>query len=188
MEFIEITKFKTFFVFFKIFQHFPEIRKCFGVFGVFCTINRYFEYRIRILRSFLYMQTQVKYIFEHFSTPKIEIFRPPQNLTISQKCEQFSCRGFLALTNVKKEKYRCVVRSVLGRTGPYSKLTAGGVHTKKTAKNGKTIVLVFPRGSNKMKSNNDDKHGHGQEKRRPSTYVEGKNKYILQICYILFYF
>ena len=31
------------------------------------------------------------------------------------------------------------------------------------------IAAVFPRGSKKRKSNNDDKHGHGQEKRRPST-------------------
>ena len=35
-------------------------------------------------------------------------------------------------------------------------------------KNAKTIVAVIPRGSKKMKSNNDDKHGHGQEKRKPT--------------------
>jgi len=29
-------------------------------------------------------------------------------------------------------------------------------------------------GAEKWKSSNDDKHGQGQEKRRPSTYVEGK--------------
>ena len=34
----------------------------------------------------------------------------------------------------------------------------------------------FPRGSKKKKSNNDDKHGHGQEKRRPSTLCRGKKK------------
>ena len=28
----------------------------------------------------------------------------------------------------------------------------------------------FPEGVQKRKSNNDDKHDHGQEKRRPSTY------------------
>ena len=33
----------------------------------------------------------------------------------------------------------------------------------------KIIVAVFPRGSKKRKSNNDDKHDYGQEKRRPST-------------------
>ena len=33
----------------------------------------------------------------------------------------------------------------------------------------------FPRGFTKMNSNNDDKHGHGQEKKRPSAYVEGNN-------------
>ena len=39
----------------------------------------------------------------------------------------------------------------------------------------KIIVAVFPRGSKKNKSNNDDKHDHGQEKTGPSTYVERKN-------------
>ena len=33
----------------------------------------------------------------------------------------------------------------------------------------KTIVAVLPRGPTKRKSNNDDKHEHGQEKRSPST-------------------
>ena len=70
---------------------------------------------------------------------------------------------------MKKEKYRCAVRIALGRTDLYSKLTAGGVHTKKAANNGKTTVAVFPRGSKKRKSNNDDKNDQGQEKRRPST-------------------
>ena len=33
----------------------------------------------------------------------------------------------------------------------------------------------FPGGGPKKKNfNNDDDHGHGQMKRRPSTYVEGK--------------
>ena len=32
----------------------------------------------------------------------------------------------------------------------------------------KAIAAVFPRGSQKRKSNNDNKRGHGQEKRRPS--------------------
>ena len=31
---------------------------------------------------------------------------------------------------------------------------------------------VFP-GAKKRKSNNDDMHDHGQEKMRPSTYIEG---------------
>ena len=39
----------------------------------------------------------------------------------------------------------------------------------------KTIAAVFPRKSKKRKSNNDDKYDDGQEKRRPSTYVEGRN-------------
>ena len=37
------------------------------------------------------------------------------------------------------------------------------------------IIAVFPRGSKKRKSNNDDKHGHGQDKRRPSTLWWAKN-------------
>ena len=32
--------------------------------------------------------------------------------------------------------------------------------------------LRFP-GKGQSKSSNDDKHGHGREKRRPSTYVDG---------------
>ena len=36
------------------------------------------------------------------------------------------------VNNCKKPNYRCVVRIVLGRTDPYSKLTAGGVHPKKS--------------------------------------------------------
>ena len=63
---------------------------------------------------------------------------------------------------VEGQKYRCVVRIVLGGTDPYLKLATGGVLTK-------TIAAVFPRGSKKRKSTNDDKHGHGQEKRRPTT-------------------
>ena len=43
----------------------------------------------------------------------------------------------------------------------------------------KTIVAVFPRGSKKRKSINHDKHDHGQEKRRPLTFVEGK-KHLLR--------
>ena len=49
----------------------------------------------------------------------------------------------------KMEKDRCVVRIVLGRTDPYSKLTAGGVHTNKYEKNIRTIATVFPRGVQK---------------------------------------
>ena len=41
----------------EIFQQFPKNRKCFGIDGVFCAINRYFEYRIRILYISLYMGT-----------------------------------------------------------------------------------------------------------------------------------
>ena len=45
-------------------------------------------------------------------------------------------------------------------------------------KSTKTTAVVFPRGSKKKKSNNDDKHGHGQEKRRPSTLCLGKKCWI----------
>ena len=38
-----------------------------------------------------------------------------------------------------------------------------------------TTAAVFPRGFKKRKSSNGDKHGHGQEKRRPSPYVDGKS-------------
>ena len=34
----------------------------------------------------------------------------------------------------------------------------------------------FPEGSKKRKSNNDDKHDHGQKKRRPSTLCWGEKK------------
>ena len=48
------------------------------------------------------------------------------------------------------------VKNVCFKRGPYRKST-------------NTIVTVFPRESTKRKSNNDDEHGHGQEKRRPTT-------------------
>ena len=38
------------------------------------------------------------------------------------------------------------------------------------------IKAIFPRGSKKRKSNNDGKHDHGQEKRRPSTLCWGQKK------------
>ena len=40
-----------------------------------------------------------------------------------------------------------------------------------------TITAAGAGGSEKRKSSNDDEHTHGRKKRRPSTYVEGKNKY-----------
>ena len=51
-------------------------------------------------------------------------------------------------------------------------LSKGGLQVKIT----KNTLAVFPRVSKKREPNNDDKHYHGQEKRRPSTYVEGKIK------------
>ena len=37
------------------------------------------------------------------------------------------------------------------------------------------VQSISQGGAEKWKSSNDDKHGQGQEKRTPSTYVEGKN-------------
>ena len=36
------------------------------------------------------------------------------------------------------------------------------------------IVAVFTGGSKKGEASHDGEYGHGQEKRKPSTYVEGK--------------
>ena len=47
------------------------------------------------------------------------------------------------------EKYRCVVRIVLGRTDPYSKLTAGGVHSKKCETKHENYSSRFPDGVQK---------------------------------------
>ena len=41
---------------------------------------------------------------------------------------------------------------------------------------GKTIAAVFPRGSEKKKSNNDDKHGHDQEKKDTHNIKLWKNQ------------
>ena len=46
----------------------------------------------------------------------------------------------------------------------------------------KTIAAVLPRGSKKRESNNEDKHGHGQEKRRLPTYGEGQNDKLVRLC------
>ena len=74
MQFIHITESKYLF-----FQTFTKYRKYFGVVGLLSIINCYFEYRIPILCILLYMGPWVKYIFEHFPTPKIEINRPPKS-------------------------------------------------------------------------------------------------------------
>ena len=68
------------------FRNFLIPRKYFGIFGVLCIINRYFEYRIRILCIWLYMGTSVKCIFEHLFHHFLK--------TNSQKCEQFSYGPF----------------------------------------------------------------------------------------------
>ena len=41
-----------------------------------------------------------------------------------------------------------------------------GIAQRVLKENASTETAVFPGGSEKRKSNNDDKHGHGQEKRR----------------------
>ena len=48
-------------------NYFSKIRKCFYIFGLFCIINRYFEYRIRICCIELYMGTLFKTFFDMFS-------------------------------------------------------------------------------------------------------------------------
>ena len=81
MEFIDITKQKFyFFEFSNIFDVFPTSRKCFGIFGPFRTINRYFEYLIRILCIFLYMgEHTLKIFFDIFRPQKMNLFDPPKS-------------------------------------------------------------------------------------------------------------
>ena len=43
--------------------HFSKFRKYFDIVGIFCIINRYFEYRIRIRCIWLYMGTWFKIVF-----------------------------------------------------------------------------------------------------------------------------
>ena len=57
----------------------------------------------------------------------------------------------------------------VGKNGSLFKVNGGRGPYEKIGKNWKTTAAVFARGSQKRKSNNDDKHDHGQEKRRPST-------------------
>ena len=104
MQLIYITKYNlhTFVLFFVwIFLIFQNSESILAFFGPFCIINRYFEYRIRILCIFLYMGTWCKDIFRHFSTPKIEFVSTPPNQNFSEKCEQFSYGGFLVLNGPK---------------------------------------------------------------------------------------
>ena len=65
----------------------------FGIFGLFCTINCYFEYRIRIVCIFLYVGTYFEDFCFH-STPKIEIFRPPQIEHLPRSVNNFRIRDF----------------------------------------------------------------------------------------------
>ena len=68
-----------------------NFKECFGIFGLFCPINCYFEYRFRILCTFLYMGTYFEknkmQFFDlqnlNLSTPKIEHFpRSVNNFSI----------------------------------------------------------------------------------------------------------
>ena len=119
---------------FELFEKFPKFQKIESILELLA----YFVKQIVIL-NIGFGFCVFFCIWEHTLKILFDICRPPnrkkstpENRTFSQKCEQFSYRGFWALTNVKKEKYRCVVRIVLGRTDPYSKLTAGGVHPRKS--------------------------------------------------------
>ena len=65
-------------------------------------------------------------------------------------------------------KYRCVVRTRFLENGSLFKANDGMGELFKNRKR-------FSQGvSQKGKSSHDDEYGHGQEKRRPSPYVEGK--------------
>ena len=63
-------------------------------------------------------------------------------------------------------KYRCVVRIIFLENGSLFKVNDGRGELK-------TNSGRFPRGSKTGKFSHDNEYGHGQEKRRPSTYVEG---------------
>ena len=84
------------------FYRFSKTTNVFWHFCLCCGINRYVEYRIRIKRFFLYMGTYFKDIFQYFSTPKIEFVWPPKIEICSQKCEQFSYRGYGVLNGPLK--------------------------------------------------------------------------------------
>ena len=78
MEFIQNTRERfDFLIFFEVFEQIPKTRMYFCILVLFCTINPYFEYRLRILWILLYMGTYFKHIFRHFSTPPQSNFRPP---------------------------------------------------------------------------------------------------------------
>ena len=85
MEFIHITKY----LFLKSFI-FPKVRMHFGMFGLFCIINCYFEYSIRILRIFLYMGTYFKDIFD----PQIEFVRPSKIENVPRSVNNFRIEEF----------------------------------------------------------------------------------------------
>ena len=71
------------------------IEMYFGILGVFCTINYYFEYRIRIMCIFLYMGTYFKDIFRHFSNPQNhKIFDPPKVKNKSRSVNNFRIEDF----------------------------------------------------------------------------------------------
>ena len=53
-------------VFIFIFRKLPTVRNYFDTFGVFCNINCYFQYGIRILCLFLYIGRYFKGIFDIF--------------------------------------------------------------------------------------------------------------------------
>ena len=55
---------------FSICINFSKKRKCFSMFGVFCIINLYCEYRVRILCIFLYTGTYFKDIVQPFRPQK----------------------------------------------------------------------------------------------------------------------
>ena len=74
------------------------------------------------------------------------------------------------LNKYKKGKISLCSKNRLGKNGSLFKVNGGMGSIRK---NQKTTAAVFPRGSKKRISNNDDKHDHGQEKGDTQHYVEG---------------
>ena len=90
MQFIQNTKSKfEDIVFLEHFTCFPKCRNYFGVDGLFCIINVYFEYRIRILCIGLYIGTWFKCIFEHFSENKINTSKTNPRSVNKFRTDQF---------------------------------------------------------------------------------------------------
>ena len=85
----KITKINKF-LNYAIFRNFPKGRKYFGIFGLFCIINSYFEYRIRIR---LYMGTWLKYYFCDFVRFSRKLQKCPSSVTNFRTKDVFEIFG-----------------------------------------------------------------------------------------------